>query len=213
MGFAHTTIGDTGVAFVDVPGHEQFVRTMLAGAGGVDAVLLVVAADESVKPQTREHFEICHLLGIPRGIIGITKADAAERDTIGLASLEARELLSGSALANAPVVVVSARTGEGLDQLREAIAALAADVPAKQPGGAARLPIDRAFTMHGFGTVATGTLLSGEVHVGDALELLPRRQEVVRGVRSTRQGRGDGHGAVPPRCQPRGHSLERWNAA
>ena len=183
LGFAHTTIGDTRVAFVDVPGHERFVRTMLAGAGGVDAVLLVVAADESVKPQTREHFEICHLLGIPRGVIVITKADAADRDTIGLASLEARELLSGSALANAPVVVVSARTGEGLDQLREAIVSLAADVPAAQPGGSARLPIDRAFTMHGFGTVATGTLVSGEVRVGDALELLPRRQEVrVRGV-------------------------------
>ena len=183
LGFAHTTIGDTRVAFVDVPGHERFVRTMLAGAGGVDAVLLVVAADESVKPQTREHFEICRLLEIPRGIIVITKADAADRDTIELASLEARELLSGSALASAPLVVVSARTGEGLEQLREAIAAVAAEVPAAQPGGAARLPIDRAFTMHGFGTVVTGTLVSGEVRVGDALELLPRRQEVrVRGV-------------------------------
>jgi selenocysteine-specific elongation factor len=183
LGFAHTTIGDTKVAFVDVPGHERFVRTMLAGAGGVDAVLLVVAADESVKPQTREHFEICRLLEIPRGIIVITKADAADRDTIELASLEARELLSGSSLANAPLVVVSARTGEGLDQLREAIAALAADGALAPPGGAARLPIDRAFTMHGFGTVVTGTLVSGEVRVGDALELLPRRQEVrVRGV-------------------------------
>jgi selenocysteine-specific elongation factor len=149
----------------------------------VDAVLLVVAADESVKPQTREHFEICRLLEIPRGIVVITKADAADRDTIELASLEVRELLKGSALANAPVVVVSARTGEGLDRLREAIAVLAADVPAAQPDGAARLPIDRAFTMHGFGTVVTGTLVSGEVRVGDALELLPRRQEVrVRGV-------------------------------
>ena len=123
------------------------------------------------------------------------------------------ELLSGSALANAPVVVVSARTGEGLDQLREAIAALAADVPAKQPGGAARLPIDRAFTMHGFGTVATGTLVSGEVHVGDALELLPRRQEVrVRGVQYTaRQRRWPRRRAASPSTS--GAFPERWNAA
>jgi len=181
LGFAHTTIGDVRVAFVDVPGHERFVRTMLAGAGGLDAVLLVVAADESVKPQTREHFEICRLLGIPRGIIVITKADAADRDTIELAMLEARELVAGSALASAPVV--SARSGEGLDELRAAIAALAVDVPETTRGGAARLPIDRAFSMHGFGTVVTGTLVSGEVRVGDALELLPRREDVrVRGV-------------------------------
>ena len=156
---------------------------MLAGAGGVDAVLLVVAAGESVMPQTREHFEICRLLGIPRGIIVITKADAADRDTIELAALETRELVSGSALSSAQVVVVSAQTGEGLDQLREAIAALAADGPAVPGNGAARLPIDRAFTVHGFGTVVTGTLVTGAVQVGDALELLPRRDEVrVRGV-------------------------------
>jgi selenocysteine-specific elongation factor len=183
LGFAHATLGDVRVAFVDVPGHERFVRTMLAGAGGLDAVMLVVAADESVKPQTREHFEICRLLGIPRGIIVITKADATDRDTIELAALEARELVSDSALANAPVVVVSARTGEGLDELRAAITALAADVPDAPREGAARLPIDRAFTMQGFGTVVTGTLVSGEVRVGDALELLPRREDVrVRGV-------------------------------
>jgi selenocysteine-specific elongation factor len=183
LGFAHATIGDIQVGFVDVPGHERFVRTMLAGAGGVDAVLLVVAADESVKPQTREHFEICRLLEIPRGIIVITKADATDRETIELAALETKELVSGSALADAPVVVVSARTGEGLDQLRDAIAALAADKPESQALGPARLPIDRVFTVHGFGTVVTGTLVSGEVRVGDSLELLPRREEVrIRGV-------------------------------
>ena len=124
LGFAHVTIGDVEVAFVDVPGHEKFVRTMLAGAGGLDAVLLVVAADESVMPQTREHFEICRLLGLSRGIIVITKADAADADTIELAELEARELVSGSALEAAPVIAVSARTGQGLDRLREGLAGL-----------------------------------------------------------------------------------------
>ena len=183
LGFAHAMIGDVEVGFVDVPGHERFVRTMLAGAGGIDAVLLVVAADESVMPQTREHLEICRLLEIPRGIIVITKADVADREAIDLAIMESRDLVAHSSLANAPVVVVSSRTGEGLEDLRAAIAALAVDRPALEPGGAVRLPIDRAFTIHGFGTVVTGTLLSGQIHVGDALDLLPRRQEVrVRGV-------------------------------
>lgn len=183
LGFAHATMGALDVAFVDVPGHERFVRTMLAGAGGVDAVLLVIAADESVMPQTREHFAICRLLAIPRGIIVITKADAADRDTIELAELEARELVAGSALADAPVVVVSARTGEGLDGVRAAIVALAEGLSPAVSRGVTRLPIDRAFSVRGFGTVVTGTLGSGDVHEGDALELLPDRVEVrVRGV-------------------------------
>jgi selenocysteine-specific elongation factor len=183
LGFAHATIGDAEVGFVDVPGHERFVRTMLAGAGGMDGVLLVVAADESVMPQTREHFEICRLLEIPRGIIVITKADVADREALDLAIMESRDLVANSRLATAPVVVVSSRTGEGLEDLRRAISALAAELPAKEAGSAVRLPIDRAFTVHGFGTVVTGTLLSGHVAVGDALHLLPRRQEVrVRGV-------------------------------
>lgn len=183
LGFAHARIGDVEVAFVDVPGHERFVRTMLAGAGGVAAVLLVVAADESVMPQTREHFEICRLLAIPRGIIVITKSDAADHDTIEIAGLEARELVAGSALEKAPMIAVSARTGDGLDELRQAIAALAAEVPPAAVRGAVRLPIDRVFTVHGFGTVVTGTLVSGEVRDGDALELFPQREAVrVRGV-------------------------------
>ncbi len=183
LGFAHATIGGVEVGFIDVPGHERFVRTMLAGSGGLDAVLLVVAADESVKPQTREHFEICRLLAIPRGIIVITKTDLVDCDTREIAELEARELVAGSALASAPIVAVSARTGHGLDQLRDAITALAAGAPAAQGRGAVRLPIDRAFSVHGFGTVVTGTLLSGEVREGDSLELLPRREDVrVRGV-------------------------------
>jgi selenocysteine-specific elongation factor len=183
LGFAHTTIGDVNVALVDVPGHERFVRTMLAGATGLDAVLLVVAADESVMPQTREHFDICRLLAIPRGLIVITKTDNADATTIELATLEARELVAGSVLEQAQVIAVSARTGAGLDELRRAIAALADDAPQQGRRGVTRLPIDRAFSVHGFGTVVTGTLVSGDVREGDTLVVLPSRDEVrVRGV-------------------------------
>ncbi len=124
LGFAHVAAGDVTLSFVDVPGHERFVRNMLAGAGGIDAVLLVVAADESVKPQTREHFEICRLLGIARGVVALTKADLADRDVRDLVALEVRELVAGSFLDGAPIIPVSARTGEGLADLVQALAAL-----------------------------------------------------------------------------------------
>src|SRR5688500_283123 len=123
LGFAHTTIGETRVAFVDVPGHERFVRTMLAGVGGIDCVLLIVAADESVMPQTREHFDICRLLRIPRGIVVITKADLADEDTRAIVRQDVQELVEGSFLDGAPVVEVSSTTGRGLDVLRAAITA------------------------------------------------------------------------------------------
>src|SRR5512134_1912985 len=123
LGFAHTTIGDTRVAFVDVPGHEKFVRTMLAGVGGIDCVMLIVASDESVMPQTREHFDICRLLRIPRGVVVITKADLADADTRALVRQDVQDLVKGSFLETAAVVEVSATTGEGLDALRGAIAA------------------------------------------------------------------------------------------
>src|SRR6187431_1906318 len=128
LGFAHATIGDVRAHFVDVPGHERFVRTMLAGAGGLDAVMLVVAADESVKPQTREHFEICRLLRIPRGIIALTKADLVDSDILDLVKLEATELVAGSFLEAAPMIPVSAVTGEGLDSLRGELMRIAAEV-------------------------------------------------------------------------------------
>src|SRR3954470_23118204 len=121
LGFAHAEIGGFDVAFVDVPGHERFVKNMLAGVGGIDAVLLVIAADESVMPQTREHFAICRLLQIPAGVIALTKADLVDEDTLSLATLEARELVAGSALADAPIVAVSSKTGDGLDALRTAL--------------------------------------------------------------------------------------------
>ena len=183
LGFAHTTIGDTRVAFVDVPGHERFVRTMLAGVWGIDCVLLIVAADESVMPQTREHFDICCLLRIPRGIVVVTKSDLADEDTRTLVHQDIASLVEGSFLESAPVIDVSAATGAGLDELREAIANQVTAVGSRPVDGAARLPIDRAFSMKGFGTVVTGTLVSGRIVVDDELVVQPGGRAVkVRGV-------------------------------
>jgi selenocysteine-specific elongation factor len=186
LGFAHATIAgdsDITVAFVDVPGHERFVRTMLAGVGGIDCVLLIVAADESVMPQTREHFDICRLLRVDHGIVVLTKADVVDEETLELVRLEVRDLVRGSFLEHAPVVPVSARTGWGLQTLRHAIADVARQSVARRPDGAARLPIDRVFTMQGFGTVVTGTLVSGRIGVDDELELVPGGVRVrVRGL-------------------------------
>ena len=183
LGFAHTAVGDTRIAFVDVPGHERFVRTMLAGVGGIDCVLMIVAADESVMPQTREHFDICSLLRIPRGIVVITKSDLADADTRALVRQDVAELVKGSFLEAAPVIEVSATTGEGLDRLREAIAAQVSQVGQRPIDGGARLPIDRAFSMKGFGTVVTGTLVSGRIGLDDQLLVQPSGRMVkVRGV-------------------------------
>lgn len=206
LGFAHATIGDVDVAFVDVPGHERFVRTMLAGAGGLDAVMLIVAADEAVMPQTREHFDICRLLGISRGLIVITKTDLVDDETIALAELEARELVAGSVLEDVSAVAVSAQTGAGLDRLRLAIAALATTTPRAVRRGVARLPIDRAFSVRGFGTVVTGTLVSGEVREGDALTLLP-------GAPGGRHGAGGRHGGGENDVRVRGLHVHGQAAA
>ncbi|HEY7057010.1 MAG TPA: selenocysteine-specific translation elongation factor [Vicinamibacterales bacterium] len=185
LGFAHAEIGGYDVAFVDVPGHERFVKNMLAGIGGIDAVLLVIAADESVMPQTREHFAICRLLGVSAGIIVLTKADLVDREVLELAKLDARELVAGSALERAPILPVSSRTGEGLDALREAIAQVAARTPERARDGAPRLPIDRVFSMRGFGTVVTGTLTAGTIEVDSDLVVLPAGRRVkVRGLQS-----------------------------
>ncbi|MCC7178397.1 MAG: selenocysteine-specific translation elongation factor [Acidobacteria bacterium] len=193
LGFAHATIGDARIAFVDVPGHERFVRTMLAGVGGVDFVMLIVAADESVMPQTREHFDICRLLGVTDGCVVITKADAADADTRALVALEAADLVRGSFLEGKPVVAVSARSGEGLDELRAVLEAAASRARRRPEDGAPRLPIDRVFTMRGFGTVITGTLVSGRIAAGDELALVPGdRIAKVRGI----QVHGDARDAV-----------------
>jgi selenocysteine-specific elongation factor len=183
LGFAFATIDQTTVAFVDVPGHERFVKTMLAGVGGIDCVMLIVAADESVMPQTREHFDICRLLRVRRGLIVLTKTDLVDSDTIELVRLEVRDLVKGSFLEDAPIVPVSAKTGRGLDQLRHALTAIAAQAAPRPIDAAARLPIDRAFSMQGFGTVITGTLVSGRVRVEDELALVPgEKRPRVRGV-------------------------------
>jgi selenocysteine-specific elongation factor len=174
IGFAPLALGPgLTVGFVDVPGHEKFVKNMLAGVWGIDLVLLVVAADESVKPQTREHFEICSLLRVPRGLIALTKVDLVDADLRELAALEVREFVRGSFLQDAPIVPVSARTGEGLEALKSAIADLAGTVRPGRGGSLLRLPVDRSFTIRGFGTVITGTLVSGRLAEGDEVELQP----------------------------------------
>jgi len=183
LGFAHLETDGVNLAFVDVPGHERFVKNMLAGAGGIDLVMLVIAADESVMPQTREHFQICRLLQVPAGVIVLTKSDLVDRDTLDLAKMEARELTAGSFLAEAPVVAVSSKTGDGLDDLRRVLAQLATGSRQRDINGAARLPIDRVFSVKGFGTVVTGTLVSGAITHDDALQVLPGGLAVkVRGI-------------------------------
>ncbi|HEX8951082.1 MAG TPA: selenocysteine-specific translation elongation factor [Polyangia bacterium] len=174
LGFAHLTLptGET-VGVVDVPGHERFVRTMVAGAVGIDLVVLVVAADEGVMPQTREHLDICGLLGITRGVVALTKADLVDAELRELAVADIGETLRGTFLEGAPIIAVSAKSGEGLDALKSAIAAGLREVPGKDPEALARLPIDRVFSMKGFGTVVTGTLWAGRIKPGDDLVALP----------------------------------------
>jgi len=184
LGFAHLQLTpDLRLGFVDVPGHERFVKNMLAGAGGFDLVLFVVAADESIKPQTREHFDICRLLEIPRGIIVLTKCDLVDDDIAGLVKLEMEELVAGSFLEGAPIVAVSSSTGAGLDALRTEMARVAASAPPRNAAGHFRLPIDRVFSVQGFGTVVTGTLISGAVEKDREVEAYPSgRRMRVRGV-------------------------------
>jgi selenocysteine-specific elongation factor len=183
LGFAHTTEQDVVLSFVDVPGHERFVRNMLAGVGGMDLVMLHVAADESVMPQTREHFEICRLLHVPAGLVVLTKGDLAEPGMRDVVRLEVQELVAGSFLEGAPILQVSARTGEGIPELRRTLAALARTSLPRTADGAPRLPIDRVFSLKGFGTVITGTLIAGRLTRDDELVLLPSGRAVkVRGL-------------------------------
>ena len=174
LGFASWFTDEYQIGFVDVPGHERFVKNMLAGVGGIDSVLLVVAADESIKPQTREHFAICKLLGIRTGVVAITKSDLVERDIIDLVRLEIEELVAGSFLARKPIVPVSSITGAGIDELRKAILASVAAIDDRDATTRVfRLPIDRVFTMKGFGSVITGTTFSGRLNVDSDVEILP----------------------------------------
>ncbi|HUE01955.1 MAG TPA: selenocysteine-specific translation elongation factor [Bryobacteraceae bacterium] len=184
IGFAHMQLTpDLRLGFIDVPGHERFVKNMLAGVSGIDLVLFVIAADESIKPQTREHFDICRLLGIPQGVVALTKADLVDPDILELVRLEVEEFVAGFFLESAPVVAVSATTGAGLDELRDALWRASCAVPGRSAAGHFRLPLDRAFTVKGFGTVVTGTLISGSVSKEQEVELYPTGRSLrVRGV-------------------------------
>src|SRR6266550_3600529 len=190
IGFAHLDLPGPGgeifrLGFVDVPGHERFIRNMLAGIGGIDLVLLVIAADESIKPQTREHFDICRQLSVSRGITVLTKSDLVDLETLDVMRLEVEEFLRGSFLdaSHSPVIPVSSMTGAGLDQFKQALVKIASEVPAKDSTALARLPIDRVFTMKGFGTVVTGTLVAGSIRKEQELELFPQGRRVrVRGI-------------------------------
>ena len=175
LGFAHLDLPpEFRIAFIDVPGHERFIKNMLAGVGGIDAVLLVVSADESVKPQTREHFEICRLLRVQRGAVAITKADlVTDPDLLALVKMEVEDLTAGSFLEGAPMVSVSAKTGEGLAELRAALADLASGVAGRSRSRAFRMPVDRSFHLQGFGTVVSGTVLDGQIEVGAEVEAHP----------------------------------------
>ena len=183
LGFADLELGDLRIGFVDVPGHERFIKNMLAGAHGIDLLALVIAADEGVMPQTREHFDICRLLGVSNGLVVITKRDLVDEEMLVLVEDEARELIAGSFLANAPIVAMSSRTGAGLEDLKLQLTELARHVPPRSGDFVTRLPIDRAFSMKGFGAVVTGTLISGTISEGDELELMPAGVKVrVRGL-------------------------------
>ncbi len=184
LGFAHLDLGeDVRVGFIDVPGHERFVKNMLAGVGGIDLVMLIIAADESIKPQTREHFDICRLLGILRGLVVITKSDLVDAEVLGLVRLEVQEFVAGSFLEGAPVVATSARTGEGLDELRRELRRLSVEAPSRPAELPFRLPIDRSFVMKGFGAVVTGTTIAGTVEKESEVELFPARKRLrVRGI-------------------------------
>src|SRR5688500_10389840 len=178
LGFAEMDAGDVRIGFVDVPGHEKFVKNMLAGASGIDVVLLVVAADEGVMPQTREHFEICRLLETQTGLIVLTKKDLVDDELLELVNLEVAELVENSFLQNAPVVAVSARSGEGVEELKQALKTIAAAIPERKNEIVARLPIDRSFTVKGFGAVVTGTLATGEISESSEMEILPAGNKV-----------------------------------
>ena len=185
LGFAFLEEEGVRYGFVDVPGHERFVKNMLAGASGIDLVLLVIAADELIKPQTREHFDICRLLGVQQGVIALTKSDLADSDMRELARMEIEEFVKGTFLATAPIVEVSAKTQQGLVELKRALGESAREISAKDTGRYFRLPIDRSFAVKGFGSVVTGTLFSGHVAVGDEAELLPSGKLLrVRGLQT-----------------------------
>jgi selenocysteine-specific elongation factor len=175
LGFAHFELpGGQILGIVDVPGHEKFVKNMVAGATGIDLVALVIAADEGVMPQTREHLEICELLKIRHGLVVLTKIDMVESDWLELVREDVFEYLSETFLADSPMVEVSSVTGQGLEELTEVLDKMSQEIPEKEAGHIFRVPVDRVFTMKGFGTVITGTSVSGNIRTGDEITIYPQ---------------------------------------
>ncbi|HYG63335.1 MAG TPA: selenocysteine-specific translation elongation factor [Thermoanaerobaculia bacterium] len=214
IGFAHLVRDDLQVGFVDVPGHERFLHNALAGLGGIRLMLLVVAADEGVKPQTREHLAVCSLLGIPAGLVALTKADLVAPDLLELAQLEVEDLLAGTPFAGAPILPVSSTTGQGIPELEATLVDLAglwATPP--DPERPARLPIDRAFHLKGLGAIVTGTLASGAIRAGDTLDVLPPRpgsegRARVRSIQVHGEAREEAEAGERTSLQLTGISLE-----
>src|SRR3990172_3190399 len=189
LGFAWLKLpGGEQVSIVDVPGHERFIKNMLAGAGGIDLALLVVAADEGGMPQTREHLAILDLLGVSSGVLVVTKKDLVEDDLLELVADDVREAVEGTTLAGSPLVACSALSGDGLDELRRVLDERLEATPPKRDIGRPRLPVDRSFTMAGFGTVVTGTLIDGPFEVGQEVEIVPGGQRArIRGLQHHRE--------------------------
>jgi selenocysteine-specific elongation factor len=210
LGFAYLIEGDLQIGFVDVPGHERFLHNALAGLGGIRVMLLVVAADEGVKPQTREHLAVCSLLGIPSGLIALTKVDLVAPDLLELAQLEVEELLAGTPFAGAPVLPVSSTSGQGIPELKAALVDLASrHAMPSDPDRPARLPVDRAFHLKGLGVVVTGTLAGGLIRPGDSLEVLPRNERVrVRSIQVHGQPREQAEAGERTSLQITGVALE-----
>ena len=171
LGFAHLDLAhDLRVAFIDVPGHERFIKNMLAGVAGIDFVVFVIAADESIKPQTREHFDICRLLRIPTGLIALAKSDLVDEETLEVVKLEIADFVKDSFLENAAVIPVSAAMGLGLTDIKTELSRLAKQTWTRDAARPFRLPVDRSFIMSGFGTVVTGTVSAGSVHVDEEVQ-------------------------------------------
>jgi selenocysteine-specific elongation factor len=195
LGFAYLDLGSQRLGIIDVPGHEKFVKNMVSGATGIDFVVLVIAADEGVMPQTREHLEICSLLGIPTGLVALTKVDMVDEDWLGLVTEDVREVLSGTFLKDAPILPVSAHTGQGIPELRAEIERMAAELKPKRVNDLVRIPIDRVFTMRGHGTVITGTMVSGTLKLGQDVMVYPEgRPTKVRHLQV--------HGATSEQAEP-----------
>ncbi|TFG93757.1 MAG: selenocysteine-specific translation elongation factor [Syntrophobacterales bacterium] len=184
LGFAPLVLPDgQKIGIVDVPGHEKFVKNMVAGAAGIDLVVLVIAADEGVMPQTREHFEICELLGIRRGIVALTKIDMVDEEWLALVQEDVRNFLEGNFLEEAPIIPLSSVTGAGLPEFLQALSEVISTLDERTDSGLFRRPVDRVFTMKGFGTVVTGTLASGKIRVGDTVEIMPSGEQAkIRGI-------------------------------